>query len=128
MAFEISHHTQPLCQVSSKSVDHNFWPLEHFLRQWHLNNSLLATIHIRYYSNFFVPLQQIPALSSSNEQGVADDDLINIIMTMLSAATTVKRVMCQQSHKFSGSKANFKIKFTDLPVFVAPAEISEKAL
>ena len=30
--FEISHHTQLLCQVSAKSVDHNFWPLEHFLR------------------------------------------------------------------------------------------------
>ena len=37
MAFEISHHTQLLCQVSAKSVDHNFWPLEHFLRQWHLS-------------------------------------------------------------------------------------------
>jgi len=23
-----------LCQVSAKSVDHNFWPLEHFLRQY----------------------------------------------------------------------------------------------
>ena len=32
-----SHYTQLLCQVSAKSVDHNFWPLEHFLRQWHLN-------------------------------------------------------------------------------------------
>ena len=32
-----SHNTQLLCQVSAKSVDHNFWPLEHFLRQWHLN-------------------------------------------------------------------------------------------
>ena len=37
MAFEISHYTQLLCQVSAKSVDHNFWPLEHFLRQWHLS-------------------------------------------------------------------------------------------
>ena len=36
VAFEISHHTQLLCQVSDKSVDHNFWPLKHFLRQWHL--------------------------------------------------------------------------------------------
>ena len=33
MAFEISYHTQLLCQVSAKSVDHLFWPLEHFLRQ-----------------------------------------------------------------------------------------------
>ena len=30
---KISHYTQLLCQVSAKSVDHNFWPLEHFLRQ-----------------------------------------------------------------------------------------------
>ena len=29
MAFEIPHHTQLLCQVSAKSADHNFWPLEH---------------------------------------------------------------------------------------------------
>ena len=29
MAFEIPHHTQLLCHVSAKSVDHNFWPLEH---------------------------------------------------------------------------------------------------
>ena len=28
MAFGISHHTQLLCQVSAKSVDHNFWPLD----------------------------------------------------------------------------------------------------
>ena len=35
MAFEISHQTQLLYQVSATSVDHNFWPLEHFLRQWH---------------------------------------------------------------------------------------------
>ena len=34
--FEVPHHTQLLCQVSAKSVDHNFWPLEHSLRQWHL--------------------------------------------------------------------------------------------
>ena len=36
MAFEISYHTQLLCQVSAKSVDHHFWPLEHFLRRGHL--------------------------------------------------------------------------------------------
>ena len=28
MAFEVSNHTQLLCQVSAKSVDHNFWPLK----------------------------------------------------------------------------------------------------
>ena len=87
----------------------------------------LKQLTLGYYP-YTLLLQRIPPLSSSNEQGVADDDLINIIMTMLSAATTVKRVMCQQSHNFSGPKANFKIKFTDLLVFVAPAEISEKAL
>ena len=38
MAFEISHYTQLLCQVSAKSVDHNFWPLEQCLRQWHLSD------------------------------------------------------------------------------------------
>ena len=38
MAFEISHHTQLLFQVLAKSVDHNFWPLELFLRQWHLSS------------------------------------------------------------------------------------------
>ena len=37
MTFEISHHTELLSQVSAKSVDHKFWPLEHFLRQWHLS-------------------------------------------------------------------------------------------
>ena len=40
VAFEISHYTQLLCQVSAKSVNHNFWPLEHFLRQWHLGKRL----------------------------------------------------------------------------------------
>ena len=38
MAFEISHHTQLLFQALAKSVDHNFWPLELFLRQWHLSS------------------------------------------------------------------------------------------
>ena len=33
--FQISHNTQLLCQASAKSVDDNFWLLEHFLRQWH---------------------------------------------------------------------------------------------
>ena len=37
LAFEISHGNQLLCQVSAKSVDHKFLPLEHFLRQWHLS-------------------------------------------------------------------------------------------
>ena len=32
----LKYHTQ-LLQVSARSSDHNFWPLEHFLRQWHLN-------------------------------------------------------------------------------------------
>ena len=31
--FQISHNTQLLCQASAKSVDDNFWLLEHFLRQ-----------------------------------------------------------------------------------------------
>ena len=35
VAFKISYYTQLLCQVSAKSVDHNVWPLEHFLRQRH---------------------------------------------------------------------------------------------
>ena len=33
----MSYHTRRLCQVSAKSVNHNFWPLEQFLRQWHLS-------------------------------------------------------------------------------------------
>ena len=37
MAFAISHHTHLLCQVSAKSVDHNVWLQENFLRQWHFN-------------------------------------------------------------------------------------------
>jgi len=37
VAFEISQHTQLLRQVSAKSVDYHLWPLEHFLRQGHLN-------------------------------------------------------------------------------------------
>ena len=36
VAFEISYHTQLLCQVLAKLVDHHFWPLGHFLRQGHL--------------------------------------------------------------------------------------------
>ena len=67
VAFEISYHTQLLCQVSAKSVDHNVWPLEHFLRQWHLKvlvvsvvgkqtwrfcGSLYARIHLSTLQNF----------------------------------------------------------------------------
>ena len=33
MAFAISHHTH----LSAKSVDHNVWLQENFLRQWHFN-------------------------------------------------------------------------------------------
>lgn len=48
-------------------------------------NSLLAIHSERYkvfvdlfnLSNFFVPFQRMPPLSSSIEQGVADNDLIN---------------------------------------------------
>ena len=43
LAFEIPHWTQLLCQVSAKSVDNNFWPLEHFLRQWHLKEKQMLT-------------------------------------------------------------------------------------
>ena len=58
MAFEISHYTKLLCQVSANSVDHNFWPSEHFLRQWHLvlyslldfAASCLLTAVIRYFA------------------------------------------------------------------------------
>ena len=38
VAFEISYHTQLLRQVSAESVDHQFWPLEHLLRQGHLTS------------------------------------------------------------------------------------------
>ena len=41
----VSHDTQLLCQVSAKSVDHNFWPLEHFLRKWHLRAVSLKAFH-----------------------------------------------------------------------------------
>ena len=41
----VPHDTQLLCQVSAKSVDHNFWPLEHFLRQWHLRAASLKAFH-----------------------------------------------------------------------------------
>lgn len=41
VASEISYHTQRLCQVSAKSVDHQFLPLGDFLRQGHLIVELL---------------------------------------------------------------------------------------
>ena len=52
---EISHHTQLLCQVSAKSVDHNFWPLEHFFGQWHLNQQLEHPSPTQVLSTNFVP-------------------------------------------------------------------------
>ena len=42
-AFEISYHTQLLCEVSAKLVDDHFWPLEQLLRQGHLNPITIQT-------------------------------------------------------------------------------------
>ena len=73
MTFEISHHSQLLSQVSAKPVDYNFWPLEHFLRQWHLTRlrafhkllgNFLATSRI---SSNFLHSEQFLKLSTNSE-------------------------------------------------------------
>ena len=51
----MSHHTQILCQVSAKSADNNFWALEDFLKQWHVNLNKTQFINTFYNKkNFFV--------------------------------------------------------------------------
>ena len=55
-AFEISYHTQLLYQVSAKLVDDHFWPLEHLLRQEHLNPITIQTFlqsDLNLASNWF---------------------------------------------------------------------------
>ena len=65
MAFEISNYTQLLCQVSAKSVDPNLWPLEHFLRQWHLSAWQVDKKNVLQFRNIKFILKQ-PCQPSSN--------------------------------------------------------------
>lgn len=44
-AFEISYQTQLLRQVSAELVDHKFWPLEHFLRQRHVEHESFLVLY-----------------------------------------------------------------------------------
>ena len=44
-AFEISYQTQLLRQVSAELVDHKFWPLEHFLRQGHVEHESFLVLY-----------------------------------------------------------------------------------
>ena len=55
VAFEIFHHTQLLCQVSAKSVDHNFWPLEHFLRHFEFFKEHKQLKHRKVYGKITLP-------------------------------------------------------------------------
>ena len=74
MAFEISHYTELLCQVSAKSVDHNFWTLEHFLRQWHLITKTsfteLDNKELHFCSGLSVMLQILALSMASKRIGI----------------------------------------------------------
>ena len=60
----LSHHTQLLCHVSAKSVvDHNFWSLEHFLREWHIR---LHLNNINRHSGIEIPKAWMPTIRQHN--------------------------------------------------------------
>ena len=100
MAVEISYQTQLLCQVSVKSVDHNFWPLEHFLRQCHLSVLVIKNGYFFCLASLGVSLVQqhggfVPreSLAKSSELGNLATNTAVIHLTTFELSANKKRTL-----------------------------------